>query len=470
MKLYRLAHSWLHAFTAFRLPSPFSVAASAGAASVGGASAGGSARAEANASIRRICREAELPEDEACRQLLQMLHRAEKFCSDGADPRSAWGRASLEWPELKSQRRLVELLLVWKTASGNLERRFRRLKDIRCLERAQLLDTSVENCVLVEQAPPSKLLRQWSVRLHQPSQTISYLTNIERLQRKLYGHEKVRIRRAERRDAGTTRELASTSGAPETEAAFGRKRAAAIADAVAASSCKRARMIRNAPLGLAPVAQQVADANARDPVAASAHAVAQVAKREAQAKKRNLRGADAAAKARGKRERKVMHTATQPLQGRDANLAAARSVGIALVCLADGDARAAALRLRFEVTRDPLDFVAKVSRSPVLGKKGHLVIAYPVDTDYFISARIAAALLGAFYTTPKDFLVRDGLPPGIQYSEKVKTSTATFHVAVSAGLASEFPTVPLFLRAVAMSPKSCWTCYVSAHKLCKLFV
>ena len=185
-------------------------------------------------------------------------------------------------------------------------------------------------------------------------------------------------------------------------------------------------MIRNAPLGLAPVAQQVADANARNPVAATAHAVAQVAKRGAKAKTRNLRGADAAAKARGKRERKVMHTATQPPQGRDANLAAARSAGIALVRLADGGARDAAVRLRFEVTSDPLDFALKVSRSPVSEKKGHLVIASPVDTDYSISARIAAALLGAFCTMPKDFLVKDGLPPGIQYSDKVKTSTETF--------------------------------------------
>ena len=188
MRLYRHAHSWLHAFTAFRLPSPFSVAASAGAASVGGASAGGSARAEANASIRRICREAELPEDETCRQLLQILPRAEKFHSNGADTRSAWAQASLEWPELKNQQLLVEVLLVWKSASGNLERRFRRFKEIRCPERAQLLDTSVENCVLVEQAPPSKLLRNWSVRLQQPSQRkLTYFRNIDQLQRSSTG-------------------------------------------------------------------------------------------------------------------------------------------------------------------------------------------------------------------------------------------------------------------------------------------
>jgi len=164
-----------------------------------------------------------------------------------------------------------------------------------------------------------------------------------------------------------------------------------------------------------------------------------------------------------------MHTATRPPHGRGANLAAARSAGIALVRLADWGAREAAARLRFEVTSDPLDFALKVSRSPVSGNKGHLVIASLVDTDYSISARIAAALLGAFCTTPKDFLVKDGPPAGIQYSEKVKTSTATFRVAVAAGFASEFPTVPLFLRVVAMSPGSCWKFHNSAHKLCKWY-
>ena len=66
------------------------------------------------------------------------------------------GRAAAEWPELGSGRRLVELFLVWKTFSGNLERRFRRFRETRCPQRAQLLDVSVENCVVVEQAPSSQ--------------------------------------------------------------------------------------------------------------------------------------------------------------------------------------------------------------------------------------------------------------------------------------------------------------------------
>ncbi len=45
----------------------------------------------------------------------------------------------------------------------------------------------------------------------------------------------------------------------------------------------------------------------------------------------------------------------------------------------------------------------------------------------------------------------------------------TFHVAVSAGVASDFPTVPLLLRAIALLPRSCFTFYVSAKKLRKWF-
>ena len=151
MKLYRPEHSWLHAFTAFRLPSPLS-ATDAGATE---------AATEAEACLRRICQDASLSKQKAIAQLRQMLKRAEWHQRDGCTTRQAWGRAAAEWPELNIGRRLVELFLVWKTSSGNLERRFRRFAEVHCPERARLLDTSVEECSLVDQAPPSKLLRTW---------------------------------------------------------------------------------------------------------------------------------------------------------------------------------------------------------------------------------------------------------------------------------------------------------------------
>ena len=151
MKLYRAEHSWLHAFTAFRLPSPLS-ATDAGATE---------AATEAEACLKRICGEASLPEEKAIAQLRRLLKRAEWHQRDGCTTRQAWGRAAAEWPELHIGRRLVELFLVWKTSSGNVERRFRRFAEVHCPERARLLDTSVEECSLVDQAPPSTLLRSW---------------------------------------------------------------------------------------------------------------------------------------------------------------------------------------------------------------------------------------------------------------------------------------------------------------------
>ena len=55
MKVYRPKHSWMHAFAAFRLPSPVSTAESVSD------EAGRTARAEVKASLKRICKAAELP-------------------------------------------------------------------------------------------------------------------------------------------------------------------------------------------------------------------------------------------------------------------------------------------------------------------------------------------------------------------------------------------------------------------------
>ena len=114
MKLYRAESSWLHGFFAFRLPSPLS-ATNARVTK---------AAKDAEACLRRICSEASLPEETAIPELRRILKRAELHCQkrDGCTTRKAWGRAAAEWPELHIGRRLVELFLIWKTSSGNLER------------------------------------------------------------------------------------------------------------------------------------------------------------------------------------------------------------------------------------------------------------------------------------------------------------------------------------------------------------
>ena len=72
---------------------------------------------------------------------------------------------------------------------------------------------------------------------------------------------------------------------------------------------------------------------------------------------------------------------------------------------------------------------------------------------YWVSGAIAAAFLGCFYATPKHFLSPS--PSGITYTEMSKSSTLDFHLAVSASLAGEMPTLPQVLRGIAQYPGSC---------------
>ncbi len=316
----------------------------------------------------------------------------------------------------------MELFLVWKTSSGNLERRFRRFREVRCPQRAQLLDVSVENCVVVEQAPSSQILRTLQssfsdARAMRHKTGNTYIQHVLKLHEKLHPTGPTRIRRAERRDAGTKRQPASGRLGPETEAAFGRKREAAIADVAVASPSKGARMISNAPPGLSWATEE----SVHNPASASDAVVARVATRDGPAMARHMRGAEAASKARATRAETVAQSLTQPLQGRDEHLAPVRKPGIMLVRLQDEEARRKAQQLRFQLTSDPLDFVAKVVQVPAYMRKGHVVLAPLVDTDFSLSARIAAALMGGFYTTPQDFLNRGESPRGIMYTKRVFT-------------------------------------------------
>ena len=230
-------------------------------------------------------------------------------------------------------------------------------------------------------------------------------------------------------------------------------------------------MIDKAPHALGRVIQEVAQESAQNPSAASAAVVASVAKRERKFRDHNLRGAEAAAKARAKRENKAVG-ASQPPKGSD--LEPARKAGVLLAAPEDpedeaGGARRRAQLLRFTLASDPLDFVDRVLKLPSSSKKGHVVIARIAHTDYAVSAMIAAALLGCFHTTPQDFLNQDETPRGIMFEMKYKNPKQNFHVVVSAALAADFPTVPLLLRNIAQAPGSYFTYYLSARSVCKFF-
>ena len=220
-------------------------------------------------------------------------------------------------------------------------------------------------------------------------------------------------------------------------------------------------------MGLSRIAQGAAEENCQNPAVASDSVVARVAKRARLAKERDLHGAAAAEAARAKRERKVVQCSTQPRPDLDAGLAPRRSAGVMLARLSDEDARSKAQRLRFQLVSDPLAFVRKVIQLPAAASKGQVVIAPSVDTDFSISGMVAVALLGGFLCTPKSFL--DSKPRGVTYAENYKSSKASFHVAVSASLGHDMPTLPQLLKAVAQAPGSCVRFYMSERELHKFF-
>ena len=146
----------------------------------------------------------------------------------------------------------------------------------------------------------------------------------------------------------------------------------------------------------------------------------------------------------------MLQSDLQKRKGREGPPALTLKAGVMLV--QDWEARRKAQLLRFAVTSDPLDFVAQVIKVPAAKKKGHVVIASLDNTDYSLSATIAAALLGCFYATPKDFLREDETQRGLTYKQAYNNPKRCFHVAVSAALTGELPTLPL-TRAVDSSTK-----------------
>ena len=96
--------------------------------------------------------------------------------------------------------------------------------------------------MVVEQAPSSQILRKLQSSCSDARASRhkgrSYIDRVLKLHEKLHGKVQTRVRHAERRDAGAKRQPASGELGPDTEAAFGRMREAAIADVAAASPTK----------------------------------------------------------------------------------------------------------------------------------------------------------------------------------------------------------------------------------------
>ena len=456
LKVYRPNQSWFNAFAAFALPSPLGAAASA--------SGGGEvASAACRASLERICSEAKLPKKKAMAELERLLPRAEVFCKNGCNPREAWARASAEFPEMLQGRALVELFLIWKTSTGNVERRFRIFREIGTPQRARLLDVTVEACVIADQAPSSKMLQSLfsSFSSKAPCKK-NYLSEVEKLHETLHGEQRLGAgKRAQRRDAGVSR---AADSARDTEAAFARKRAAAISAVVTASPTKRARLLQDADVSWAQ--------SSTDDFAPAPALRERVAKRVAGEQDRFSDSAGAAAKARAKRENHVTRSSVQPANQRDLDEVSARPAGVilsrtALASSSDRQILRRAHKLHFDAVHDPIEFVEKAAASSRASNRGNVVLASPSEiSDFAVCARIVAVIMGAYFADPKDFLDK-GRDCGCQYKEKYN-GRKTFRCAVSAAVGEEFPTLPHVLKAIAMIPGGCFEFY-SPRKLCKLY-
>ena len=120
MKIYRPEHSWLYAFTAFRLPSPLAASASR---------ADPQRKDAAMASLRRICREASLPEQQAypnSRRKRSTWPSTTTRCMSGSSahaPFGSTGRLAETCQGRVVQLQAFRLKQHWRTKTVSKERR-----------------------------------------------------------------------------------------------------------------------------------------------------------------------------------------------------------------------------------------------------------------------------------------------------------------------------------------------------------
>ena len=99
MPVYRSEAGWISVFRGFRLPSPLSPVAAARRAPAALQQKQEEVD-EVHAALDKIAKVAKLGQD-AKRQLLKLLPRAEVHHRSGCGTKAAWGRASAEFPELQ---------------------------------------------------------------------------------------------------------------------------------------------------------------------------------------------------------------------------------------------------------------------------------------------------------------------------------------------------------------------------------
>ena len=429
MCVYRNPKGWLYRFRAFRFPSPLRPSAPA------------EDKKEAIASLTHIQRVAGLS-NRAIPELLQLLPRATFHAQSVDSAKAAWGRSSAEFPELKDGRSAVNCLLAFEPYTGNLERRFRVFREQKNEERARMLDATVEQLLLVEFAPPSAAMRA-ALAAHAPDSR-AMRTYMEQLAKKQV-RKQFRVQQKERRDAHLPRDkIAQESrllqlGAPESDAAFARKRKFSIGNMLRASPQERVRLRSD---------------NVWSEVAAVASAEAVVVSPAVKQKARQLTEKTRQLTESSKKKDKVIRAF---VGDRSSGHSESKSAppGVALVRATDVAAVAQAKKQGFVVTSDALEFIEKVlsarARTP---RKEHVVLVTPAAvTDFAVAARLVSAFLGTYRADPAQFLKREA-DCGCAFAPRYNRKGACFQAAVSASFIEAFPTAVSALRRLATAPGS----------------
>ena len=91
--------------------------------------------------------------DAARAELTRLAPAAAARAKGGCTVPEAWGRASVDFPELKVARALVSLVLALPFGTGGVERAFRIIPYREAHHRAHMLSSTLENVFLATQAP-----------------------------------------------------------------------------------------------------------------------------------------------------------------------------------------------------------------------------------------------------------------------------------------------------------------------------
>ena len=368
----------------------------------------------------------------------------------------AWGRASVDFPELKLARALVSLVLALPFGTGAVERAFRIIPYQEAHHRAHMQSSTLENIFLATQAPlatdfSKKVPGEGGASVLKPRG--DYLPKLCQRFVNNFGSQGVsRKPRKERRDKGGFHSLAKMAkqrlarGAPKPTAAVVREREAALESAMRLSPEERRRAADAAGVPAYRPEEVEAfrtEAMREQLVERQAVAAAEIARQQALPRPAEATAAGLAAPSgskRGSSGRWVRMGATAgPTPG-----------ALLLPSDAAEDLKTIGKRKGFWTATTLSRFLEKRARCEQLGRKGHMVMAASVPRAMRGASGLTAALSGAYLVELAGF--RRGVPVGVQYAAGPAKKRRL--VATTDAFEESFPGTRAVLEAFAARPGS----------------